>query len=46
MRRNQTEAERTALYLLRSARLDTKFIRPCRIENWTLDLYAYRMGTG
>ena len=41
LRRNQTEAEKTAWYLLRSRRLDAKFRRQCRIENWVVDFYSF-----
>jgi very-short-patch-repair endonuclease len=41
MRRNQTEAERAAWYLLRGRRLDAKFRRQCRIENWVVDFYCF-----
>jgi len=34
LRRNQTEAEKAAWYLLRNRRLGAKFHRQCRIENW------------
>jgi uroporphyrinogen-III synthase len=41
LRRNQTEAEKTAWYLLRGRRLDAKFRRQCRIENWVVDFYCF-----
>jgi len=41
LRRNQTEAEKAAWYLLRDRRLGAKFRRPCRIENWVVDCYGF-----
>ncbi len=41
LRRNQTEAEKAAWYVLRGRRLDAKFRRQCRIENWVVDFYCF-----
>ena len=41
LRRNQTEAEKAAWYLLRGRRLGAKFRRQCRIENWVVDFYCF-----
>jgi uroporphyrinogen-III synthase len=41
LRRNQTEAEKAAWYLLRGRRLGAKFHRQCRIENWVVDFYCF-----
>jgi uroporphyrinogen-III synthase len=41
LRRGQTEAEKAAWYLLRGRRLDAKFRRQCRIENWVVDFYCF-----
>jgi uroporphyrinogen-III synthase len=41
LRREQTEAEKAAWYLLRGRRLDVKFRRQCRIENWGVDFYCF-----
>ena len=41
LRRNQTEAERAAWYLLRNSRLGAKFRRQCRIEKWVVDFYCF-----
>jgi len=41
LRRDQTEAERAAWYLLRGRRLGAKFRRQCRIENWVVDFYCF-----
>ena len=41
LRRDQTEAEKAAWYLLRGRRLDAKFRRQCRIENWIVDFYCF-----
>ena len=41
LRVNPTEAERTAWYLLRDRRLEAKFHRQCRIENWVVDFYCF-----
>jgi len=41
LRRNPTEAERAAWHLLRDGRLDAKFRRQCRIENWIVDFYCF-----
>ena len=41
LRRNQPEAEKAAWYLLRGRRLDAKFRRQCRIENWVVDFYCF-----
>ena len=41
LRRDQTEAEKAAWYLLRGRRLDAKFRRQCRIENWVVDFYCF-----
>ena len=41
LRHDQTEAERTAWYLLRSRKLGAKFRRQCRIENWVVDFYCF-----
>ncbi len=37
LRRNQTEAERSAWYLLRDRRLGPKFRRQCRMDQWVVD---------
>ena len=41
LRRNPTEAEKAAWYLLRGRRLEAKFRRPRRIENWVVDFYCF-----
>ena len=41
LRRNQTEAEKAAWYVLRDRRLGAKFRRQCRIENWVVDFYCF-----
>ena len=41
LRRDQTEAEKAAWYLLRGRRLGGKFRRQCRIENWVVDFYCF-----
>ena len=41
LRRSQTEAEKAAWYLLRGRRLDAKFRRQWRIENWVVDFYCF-----
>jgi very-short-patch-repair endonuclease len=41
LRRNQTEAEKAAWYLLRGQRLGAKFRRQCRIENRVVDFYCF-----
>ena len=41
LRRDQTEAEKAAWYLLRGRRLDAKCHRQCRIENWAVDFYCF-----
>ena len=41
LRHNQTDAERTAWYLLRGRRLGAKFRRQCRIESWVVDFYCF-----
>ena len=41
LRRDQTDAERTAWYLLRGRRLGAKFRRQCRLENWVVDFYCF-----
>ena len=41
LRRDQTEAEKAAWYLLRGRRLDAKFRRQFRIENWVVDFYCF-----
>ena len=41
LRRNPTEAERAAWYLLRARGLTAKFRRQCRIENWVVDFYCF-----
>ena len=41
LRRNQTEAEKAARYLLCDRRRGAKFRRPCRIENWVVDFYCF-----
>ncbi len=41
LRRSQTEAEKAAWYLLRGRRMDAKFRRQCRIENWVVDFYCF-----
>jgi very-short-patch-repair endonuclease len=41
LRRNQTEAEKSAWHLLRGRRLDAEFRRQCRIENWVVDFYCF-----
>jgi very-short-patch-repair endonuclease len=41
LRRDQTEAERTAWYLLRGRKLGAKFRRQCRIESWVVDFYCF-----
>jgi very-short-patch-repair endonuclease len=41
LRRGQTEAEKTAWYLLRDRRLSAKFRRQCRLENWVVDFYCF-----
>jgi uroporphyrinogen-III synthase len=41
LRRNQTETEKAAWYLLRGRRLGAKFRRQCRIENWVVDFYCF-----
>ncbi|HTG59459.1 MAG TPA: endonuclease domain-containing protein [Terriglobia bacterium] len=41
LRRNQTEAERAAWYLLRDRRLGAKFRRQCRIGKWVVDFYCF-----
>jgi very-short-patch-repair endonuclease len=41
LRRGQTEAEKAAWYLLHGRRLDAKFRRQCRIENWVVDFYCF-----
>ena len=45
LRRNQTEAEKAAWYVLRGRRVGAKFRRQCRIENWVVDFYCseYRL---
>ena len=41
LRYDQTEAERTAWYLLRGRKLGAKFRRQCRIEDWVVDFYCF-----
>jgi uroporphyrinogen-III synthase len=41
LRRSQTDAEKTAWYLLRSRKLGAKSRRQCRIENWVVDFYCF-----
>jgi len=41
LRRNQTQAEKAAWYLLRGRRLGAKFRRQCRIENRLIDFYCF-----
>ena len=41
LRRNQTEAEKAAWYLLRDRRLGAKFRRQCRIDRWVVDFYCF-----
>jgi len=41
LRRDQTEAEKAAWYLLCDRRLKAKFRRQCRIENWAVDFYCF-----
>jgi len=41
LRRDQTDAERTAWHLLRGRRLGAKFRRQCRLENWVVDFYCF-----
>ena len=41
LRRDQTEAERTAWYLLRGRKLGAKFRRQSRIEGWVVDFYCF-----
>ena len=41
LRRDQTDAERAAWYLLRGRRLGAKFRRQCRLENWVIDFYCF-----
>ena len=41
LRRNQTEAEQAAWYLLRGRGLGVKFRRQCRIETWVVDFYCF-----
>ena len=41
MRRDQTDAERAAWYLLRGRKLGAKFRRQCRLENWVADFYCF-----
>jgi uroporphyrinogen-III synthase len=41
LRREQTEAEKAAWHLLRGRRLEAKFRRQCRIENWVVDFYCF-----
>ena len=41
LRHDQTEAERTAWYLLRGRNLGAKFRRQCRLENWVVDFFCF-----
>jgi len=41
LRRDQTDAERMAWYLLRGRKLGAKFRRQCRLENWVADFYCF-----
>jgi very-short-patch-repair endonuclease len=41
LRRNQTEPEKVAWYVLRGRGLGAKFRRQCRIENWVVDFYCF-----
>jgi uroporphyrinogen-III synthase len=41
LRRDQTEAEQAAWHVLRGRRLEAKFRRQCRIENWVVDFYCF-----
>ncbi len=41
LRDNQTEAEKTAWYLVRSRRVGARFRRQCRIEKWVIDFYCF-----
>jgi len=41
LRRDQTDAERTAWYLLRGRTLGAKFRRQCRLENYVVDFYCF-----
>ena len=41
LRRDQTDAERMAWYLLRGRKLGAKFRRQCRLENWVIDFYSF-----
>jgi very-short-patch-repair endonuclease len=41
LRHDQTEAERTAWYLLRAQKLGAKFRRQCRIEDWVVDFFCF-----
>ena len=40
LRRDRTDAERTAWYLLRGRKLGAKFCRQCPLENWGVDFYC------
>lgn len=41
LRRNQTEAEKAAWYLLRGSRLGAKFRRQQRVDNWVADFFCF-----
>jgi len=41
LRRDQTDGEKAAWYLLRGRRLGAKFHRQFRIENWVVDFYCF-----
>jgi len=43
LRRRQTKAESAAWYLLRDRQLGAKFHRQCRIENWIVDFYCFKL---
>ncbi len=43
LRRDQTEAEKAAWYLLRGRSLGAKFRRQSRIDNWAVDFFCFEL---